>query len=52
VARRDEQLLDHDRPALLVAHGGVFRRSALLASDEDQIVLEQLREHLLALPCS
>jgi hypothetical protein len=45
----DEQLLDHDRPALLAAQGGVSRRSTLLASDEDHIVLEHLREHLPAL---
>jgi len=37
VAGRDEQLLDHYRPVLLVAKRDVARRLTLLPSDEDQI---------------
>jgi hypothetical protein len=39
VAGRDEQHLDHDRPAFLAAQGDISDRLTLLAGDEDQITL-------------
>jgi hypothetical protein len=48
VAGRDEQLLDHDRPAFLAAQGDVAGRLTLLAGDEDQIALQHLEYPLVA----
>src|SRR6266487_639014 len=42
VAGRDEQLLEHDRPAFLAAQGDVAGRLTLLAGDEDHITLQHL----------
>jgi hypothetical protein len=48
VAGRDEQLLDHDRPAFLAAQGDVAGRLTLLAGDEDQIAVQNLEYSLVA----
>ena len=48
VAGRDEQLLDHDRPAFLAAQGDVAGGLALLAGDKSHIASQHLEHPLVA----